>query len=165
MGTMALHQVSPGPALAAIRAPVCTAIPATPSPRRSTSPVWTPARTSMSKGATATLDFKLENYDGESYEQKYIWGADFMVKDGVFGDWASFCIIDKDDVLGYGQNVVVKEYVKKKYLFSDVHMDCQAFAPGAVPIGLYLRCEYHSVGATADPQIAINYHIEVKEEA
>ena len=118
--------------------------------------------TTFTAGATGTMDFKIENHDAENFLVKYLWGADFMAKDSEFFDWAAFSIIDKDNVLGYGVDVVIKKYVLKKYVFSSVHIECNAFAPGAVPVGLYLRCEYHSTGSS-DVKFAINYHIEVKE--
>jgi hypothetical protein len=45
-------RISPGPAGAATRAPMCTVIPRTRPPTSSTSPVWTPARISMPMGRT-----------------------------------------------------------------------------------------------------------------
>jgi hypothetical protein len=113
-------------------------------------------------GATGYLDFKIENYEGEDYDHKYLWGADFMCQNGTFGDWAKFQIVDKDNILEMGENVIIKEYVRKKYIFPNVHMSCEGFAPGVIPIGLYLRCEYHSTGSTG-PHFAINYHLETKD--
>jgi hypothetical protein len=33
-------------------------------------------------GTMTAVDFTIENHEGESYEVKYLWGADFMVKGG-----------------------------------------------------------------------------------
>ena len=114
------------------------------------------------KGTTTTIDYRMVNHAGESYTVKYLNGAEIYTDNCALGDWAESQIVDIDNVLGYGANLVLKTYVRKKYLFPNIKQTVMATAPGAIPVGLYIRVIYHSVGTSTDPTIYINYDIEIK---
>jgi hypothetical protein len=116
----------------------------------------------ITKGTTATIDFKIQNYGNETYSTKYLAGAEIYVSNAALGDYAESQIIDIDNLLGYGANTVLKTYVRKKYLFDSQLQSIIASAPGAIPVGLYIRVVYHSVGTVTDPKIFINYDIEIR---
>ena len=80
-----------------------------------------------------------------------LWGCYVHVKD--FGDDDHVCmqIVDIDDVLGYGVNVVIKEY--DEVWCQTIAKSSTAFftpdgAPGDIPAGLYARILYYPKDAT-----------------
>jgi len=117
----------------------------------------------VQKGTTGTIDFKIENHGDEAFVTKYLAGAEIFTDGAALGDWAESQIIDIDGVLGMGANTVLKTYVRKKYLFNGKCQTIEASAPGAIPVGLYIRVLYHSVGTETNPKIYINYDIELRE--
>jgi hypothetical protein len=117
----------------------------------------------ITAGTTCTIDFKIENYAGEDYTAKYLSGAEIITQGATFGDWAEAQIIDIDNVLGYGENFVLKTYVRKMFISPSGDQRIDASAPGAIPVGIYIRVMYHSVG-TVNPKIYINYEIQLKDE-
>ena len=115
------------------------------------------------KGTTTTVDYEMVNRDGESYTIKYLNGAEVTAVDAVNGDWAECSIVDVNNVLGYGENVTLKTYVIKKFLFPGYVHTIPAMAPGAIPVGCVMRTVYHSVGTVKDPTIYINFDVEVRD--
>ena len=113
-------------------------------------------------GTLKNIDFKIENHGIETYTTKYLAGAEIKTKNGADGDYAVSQIIDIDNVLGYGENFIIKSYVRKKFMFPDKVQTIIGTAPGAIPVGLYIRVVYHSVGTSVDPTIYINYDIKLK---
>lgn len=125
------------------------------------------------KNDITPIDLKVENYDNEAYQKKYLWGGEVFGINIEKGDWAQFQVVDKDGVgvaLGlYTQEqfnqmgeVVLKQYIVKRYIHPDFPMNIRAEAPGLIIVGLYLRCIYHSVGEANDPHIFINYDLNNK---
>ena len=53
-------------------------------------------------------------------------------------------VIDKNNVLGYGVNTILKEYIKKAYLNQDGVFEDYDDAGALLPVGLFLRCIYKS---------------------
>ena len=102
----------------------------------------------ITAGETGNLDFKIENYVGESYFAKFIKGGRIFCKNAEFGDWIEVDIIDKDGILGYGENLLLKKYCYKMFIKPDSInlLDCP-FAPGRIPCGFWVRIKYHSVGS------------------
>jgi len=118
----------------------------------------------FTKNDVSSNIFKIENHDVETFMFKYLSGADWKVFNSVKGDWAKFQVIDHDNILGMGVDVVLKEYVRKKYVWNETPTECVAMAPGKILVGLYLRCIYTSVGTETNPEMYINFRIETKEE-
>ena len=128
------------------------------------------------KNEATKIDLKVENYDGETFQKKYLQGGEVFGHDIEKGDWASFQVVDKDglgvalglytqeqfDALG---EVVLKQYIVKRFIHPDYPMVIKAEAPGLIYVGLYLRCNYTSVGQTNNPHIFINYDINNKGSA
>jgi len=131
--------------------------------------------TTCTKDSTTSMDLKIENYGSETYTYKYIWGGMIFGKDMQYGDYAVFQIVDKDGFGVYagwydqatfdamGNEYVVKEYVKKSYVDPNKRMEFESEAPGAVPIGLYLRCKYTATDAGVDRTIFVNYDLHIKD--
>lgn len=100
---------------------------------------------------TGDIDFKIDG--------KYMmFGVQMVYKDAAFGDYLAFQIVDKDNVLGYGANTVLSDWVKKWYV-PHTQNEWTVLSPLAkeLPVaGLYARLKYTSVGLT-DVSIKINY--------
>lgn len=108
------------------------------------------------KNATTNIDFQIPGAPGSA---QYINGAVVITKDAVFGDYAAASIIDIDNILGYGNNVTLANYVTKWYINPSAQSNFETPYAGKLYAGLYIRVTYTSVGAVTDPQIAINYKL------
>lgn len=94
---------------------------------------------SCSNGST-TVDFKVENYTGQSFTYKHISGGMIFINDNTkYGMYADFQVVDKDNILGYGANTVLKQYIHKIYINPTCPAHFGTEPPGAIPVGLYLR--------------------------
>ena len=90
---------------------------------------------------------------------QYINGAQVITQNAVFGDWASSIVIDVDNVLGYGANTVLSNYITKWYIDPAASLNLTTLYAGKVPSGVYIRVTYHSVGTVNDVGVAINYRL------
>jgi hypothetical protein len=115
--------------------------------------------TTVTAGQVGILDFKLENYLGENYSAKYVKGGTVLVKNAEFGDWIEIDIIDKENLLGYGLDFLLKKYCIKMYIMPNTVnvLNCP-FAPGRIPCGFYLRAKYHSA-STQDVDVYLNLQV------
>lgn len=108
------------------------------------------------KNTSTNVDFQIPGAAGSFC---YINGAIVITKDAVFGDYAAASIIDKDNILGYGANVTLANYVTKWYINPATQSNFETPYAGKLYAGLYIRVSYTSVGLIVDPQIAINYKL------
>lgn len=113
--------------------------------------------------ATSDYEFTPESIGdtcpaGESKSVLYKITEDYRLNGGkfvtdgkaVFGDWVECQLVDHDNLLGYGVDVVVKNWVPKWRVDWKSCSDLiQTPYAGAPPVGFYLRLTYHSVGAEA----------------
>lgn len=106
------------------------------------------------KNSTTNIDLKITG------DKIYLNGGQFLYKDAVWGDYISAQIVDKDNVLGYGTNAVLKTYITKRYIHpSETNTSIELAYVGAVPKDVYLRIKYTSVGTTLDVPVAVNYYL------
>jgi hypothetical protein len=91
-------------------------------------------------------------------EDHLIDGAQLITVGANAGDKVKCQVIDKDNVLGYGQNVVLGEYVKDWYLdpSSSKQLEYESNYPAKIYGGLYLRTVYTSTGAVP-VTVIVNY--------
>lgn len=91
-------------------------------------------------------------------EDHLIDGALLVVINGALGDKVKCQVIDKDNILGYGQNIVLGEYVKDWYInpSASKQLEYESSYPAKIYGGLYLRTIYTSQG-TESPEVIINY--------
>lgn len=108
------------------------------------------------------IDIKVENFIGESFSSKWLLNGEVFNKNGTLGDYAKFQVVDKDNVLGYGAGLVLKEYVKKMFIHNSVPQVVQSIAPGEIPVGFYLRCIYTALPGNNIVTCFLNYYICVK---
>lgn len=102
-------------------------------------------------GLTTSIDYKFT-------ASTYINGGELMTQNCTFGDWVDIVVIDKDNIIGYGNDVVLSQYVKKWYIDPSRSMSIKTTYAGKIPANLYIRVNYHNVGNT-DVDVAINYLI------
>jgi hypothetical protein len=96
-----------------------------------------------SAGTTTTNDLQIN-------DDVLVDGAVFHAIAGEFGDKAKFQIIDKDNVMGFGANVVLAQFVTDWYINPDISTQLNERSPYPAKIysGLYVRVVYDSVGST-----------------
>ena len=87
----------------------------------------------------------------------WLSGGEIYTENAVMGDYVKFQIIDIDDVLGGGPNLVVNEWIKRWYITPNVLQRLSTPYAGEVPALLYMRAKYTSVGAT-DVKVVGNYY-------
>lgn len=104
-------------------------------------------------GVTTTGDYKILN-------DSLIDGAVVLVKNSALGDKVTLQVIDIDNIIGYGANVVLGQYVTNWYINPDstFQVDLKSAYPAKILAGLYLRVSYTSVGAN-NVDFLINYKL------
>lgn len=107
---------------------------------------------SATANATTNVDYLIP----DTY---IIYGAELIYKDANFGDYVAFQIIDKDNVLGYGANFVVNEWVKKWYVDpSTTRWVVKSQLGNTLPEGLYIRLKYSNVSLLNAVSVKINFY-------
>lgn len=88
-------------------------------------------------------------------------GASVFVLNAAIGDKLTLQVIDIDNVLGYGANVVLGQYVTDWYINPSASSQGEftSMYPAKILAGLYLRKIYTSVGTETDPTVVINYKL------
>lgn len=79
-------------------------------------------------------------------------GGRIITLNATAGDNVDVKVIDIDNVLGYGANTVLKQFVTAWPIFpGDNIWDFSVNYPAKIYSGLYIRIVYHSVGGEGDP--------------
>jgi hypothetical protein len=107
----------------------------------------------ITANSTQDLDFLISD--------DYI--MDGMILDAVnhvLGDKVTFQVVDIDNVLGYGANVVLKQFGTDVYMAPGLtrQVNADSVYPAKVFAGLYLRIKYTSVGET-NPTLLVRYNL------
>jgi len=108
-------------------------------------------------GVTTSLDFAV------GAEDRYISGTHLLLVNHAEGDTVSFRAVDKDNILGYGPNVVLKSFAVNWNVDStksDQGRDVFNFV-ARLMAGLYIRIDYVSVGG-ADVIVKPNFILHKK---
>jgi hypothetical protein len=85
--------------------------------------------------STKSIDFQV-------VAERYINGGKLIVKNIGEDDKITFQVVDKDNVLGFGANVVLDEFIKDFYLPTSESLNVQLDYPARIFAGLYLRLIY-----------------------
>ena len=106
---------------------------------------------SFTAGSITALDLKLT-------DDHLLTGGTILVKDGSIGDSISLQVVDVDNIIGYGANVVLSEFVTNWYVSTDSQkqIDLSINYPAKILAGLYIRLKYNSTGITAG-SVSANY--------
>jgi hypothetical protein len=112
--------------------------------------------TGSSPTGTATpIDFKIEN-------ERYVNGG-FLIVDKIGSDdRMTFQVVDKDNVLGYGFDVVLDEFIKDFYIPTKSELNIALDYPARINAGLYLRMIYTSTHADG-ANIKCNLYLHWKQ--
>ena len=104
-------------------------------------------------GASTNIDYKL-------LDDCFLSGGQLFVKNAKFGDSVTLQVVDKDNVLGFGAGVVLKQFITNYALRDDQEEQYNQDLPNVSKViaGLYLRLIYNSVGTIA-PSVEMNLHL------
>lgn len=75
-------------------------------------------------------------------------GVEIHVDGGGYGMWMDFCVIDVDDILGYGPNTVLDQFGKKFYVAPDHSTQIKEHSADLIP-GLYIRAHFDNPSLVA----------------
>lgn len=111
------------------------------------------AKYEVTANSTQDLDFLIS-------DDCIMDGMIIDVIDHALGDKVTFQVIDKDNILGYGANVVLKQFGTDVYMAPGIvrQVNAESVYPAKVFAGLYLRIKYTSVG-TSNPTVLVRYNL------
>ncbi len=103
---------------------------------------------------------QLTNIDLKMLDDNFITGGILNTISSTFGDYVHLQVIDIDNVLGYGANVILGQYCTSWFMRSDSQeqLNEKTDYPAKLLAGVYLRLAYHSTGAD-DVIITLNYRL------
>lgn len=101
--------------------------------------------------STTNIDWKLP-------EERWISGGILLAQGTHWGDKLCLQIIDKDNVLGFGTNFVLDEYVTDFYMVTDSEFQIQMEAPyvALIPANVYIRIVYTNTSVLDPVEVAFN---------
>lgn len=114
---------------------------------------------------SCTFDFKIKKNDEVTDTEAFLYkGAITVSSQAVRGDWIEVQVIDIDNVLGFGNNVVLG-WVIRKWIVSggaevhEINPPKYDFLTSKrkIPAGIYLRIIYHGTGT---PNVIASYEYE-----
>jgi hypothetical protein len=95
----------------------------------------------VTANTTQDIDYKLN-------EERHINGGRLIVDNVGNDDLVTFQVIDKDNVLGFGSNVVLDEFIKDFFVPKSGDIEIQLPYPAKIIVNLYLRMKYTSTHAS-----------------
>lgn len=100
----------------------------------------------------------ITNIDWKVPEDRWISGGILLAQGTHWGDKVCLQIVDKDNVLGYGANVVLNEYVTDFYLVTDTEFQVQMEAPyiALIPANVYIRIAYTNTSLLDPVETVLN---------
>lgn len=105
-------------------------------------------------GTSTNIDFKVPGTLGEF---QYLNGAYAFTQNANFGDYVNVYVVDKDNILGYGANTVLANYINHWYIDPSHELDITTPYAAKAPSGVYIRVEYVSTSTSVDVGIAVNF--------
>lgn len=105
------------------------------------------------KNSVTAIDFKV------STALTRVNGAELLTVGSVAGDWIECKVVDKDNILGYGANLVLNQFVYKWFVHPSGVQHLEVGYAASIPQNTYIRVEYHSVGTDNDVQAFLNYFL------
>lgn len=106
-------------------------------------------------GQNTNIDFQLT-------AERYMNGGKLILEGNNIDDKICFQVIDKDNVLGYGANVVLDEFIKDFFLPQSAPLEINLPYTARLYNGLYLRLIYKSAG-NSDVKVKCNLYLHWKQ--
>lgn len=98
--------------------------------------------------------------DYEFTDNRLLHGMGLILKNHVDGDKLTIQVVDKNNLLGFGANTVLSQYVTDFQIVEDSQHQGNFYVPekivGDVPVGMFLRFKYTSVGTTNNVTLRVN---------
>lgn len=119
----------------------------------------------INKNSTTNLDWKIPNIAYQGVNKKsYMDGINYYAKNAEVGDHMTFEVIDKDNVLGYGANVVLDQFGYQWAVMPNQEVNIRLYKARLIP-DLYIRIVYTSVGTVDDIKFVCNLyrHVDISE--
>lgn len=112
------------------------------------------ANASAAANTSTNLDYKITD------KGRLFTGLQILAPANI-GDYARLIILDKDNVLGYGANVELEEFVKKWFMDSnnDNQGVFQVGYPAWIIENLYIRITYTNVSVLTAVNLRVNYYL------
>jgi hypothetical protein len=132
---------------------------------------YKPSNKSQFSADDMTTDFKGIRFD---VNVNTITDCDYQITDDsildgmivdsinhVLGDKVTFQVIDKDNILGYGANVILRQFGTDIYMTPGIvrQVDHSSEYPAKIFTGLYLRIKYTSTDISVAPTILVRYKL------
>jgi hypothetical protein len=88
-------------------------------------------------------------------------GAEINVINSNIGDTITAQVIDKDNVMGYGANLVLRQFVTDWYVNPSTTQQIEYTSryPAKIFAGLYLRIIYKSTHESTPADVIVNYNL------
>ena len=109
----------------------------------------------ITAGQTKNMDWKIDQlqYNGVNKPSVMV-GVKFHVEGGNIGDTVDFCVVDLDNILGYGAGFEVDKFADGFYIFPGETAVLKEHAAKLIK-DLYIRAHYNNTGAE-DAQFTCN---------
>lgn len=103
---------------------------------------------------------KVTYVDLKMLDDNFLTGGILRTLNTQFGDYVDLQVVDVDNILRAGNNIVLAQYCTSWYLRSDSQEQLNETInyPAKVLSGLYLRLVYHSVGLE-NVTVTVNYRL------
>lgn len=95
----------------------------------------------VNSNTTKDIDYKL-------VEERYINGGRLIVNNIGDDDLVTFQVLDKDNVLGFGSNIILDEFIKDFFVPKSSDIEIALPYPARIVANLYLRIKYTSTHAS-----------------
>lgn len=107
----------------------------------------------FTKNSTSSQDIKI-------VEERLITGGLMIAKNQVLGDQCTFQVVDVDGVY-YPAGTVLDTFVDGWFINPDTTQQLNIVVPfyARIPVNLYIRALYTSLGTTDDVQLKLNLYL------
>lgn len=113
------------------------------------------------KGVLFSANFGTDTiYDYCVSEDNLIDGASVHCINSSLGDKITFQVVDKDNILGFGENTILGQYMTDWYINPNITEQLSYISeyPAKIYTGLYVRIIYTSVGSV-NVDVIVNFRL------
>lgn len=103
------------------------------------------------------------NVDWKFPQERWISGGRLNVSGATAGDTITIQIIDIDNVLGFGANVVLNTFVEDMPMMpnQDAQAEARVEYVSLIPANIYMRAKYTNTSMTATPFVGIGIYSHI----